>query len=177
VSAAAALRIALLVPPGDAGTGVGGLAAALRARGHTVTELASTPPTPLDRLLAQRGFEAPLTRVPRALATLRGQHHDLVHAFTPLDAAAALRARRRIGAPVVFTWLGAFGREQLSGRRLRLRLVTEAVERSDAMTVTAPAAQAGAQRWLAVDLPVLALEDGAGYEALYRSLLAVRAQT
>lgn len=174
MSAANPLGIVLVVPWGDAGEPVSALVGALRARGHTVTELAAPAPTALDGLLARRGFETPLTGVPRTLLALRHHDHELVHTFTALDAAAALRDAR---TPVVFTWLGAFGREQLSGRRLRLRLVTDAVELSDAVTVATSAARAGAERWLAREAPVIALDDGAGYEALYRSLLSARPQT
>jgi hypothetical protein len=160
-----------LVQHGRGAPAVHDLAANLRELRHQATVLGSAP-TPLDPLLERRGFATPLTHLPYTLAALLRGHYDVVHAFSPQDAYAALLWRRRSGHPVVFSCAEPIEREQLSNRRLRLRLLSTALEESDAVIAHDDGARAAAWRWLALEVPVLAPTDGAAHERLYRSLLA-----
>jgi hypothetical protein len=172
----------------DAGTAPLATAAAMEAAGHDVVVFSShrhptrttveggVPVVRLARLpeapLRARGFTGPLTHAPllrRALS--RGGYH-VVHAFTPEDAAIALRGRGRHRLRIVFTAAEPLGRDRLADRRLRLRAVAAAVEESDA--VTAPDAERAAlvERWLAVRAQVIDPHDAGGHERLYRGLIA-----
>ncbi|HEX8067720.1 MAG TPA: glycosyltransferase [Thermoleophilaceae bacterium] len=121
--------------------------------------------------LRLRGFERPLTHLPLSLAELVRGGYDAVHAFRPADAAAALAWRRVTGGPVVFSPAEPPGRDTVSNRRLRLRLLAAAVERSDAVTAPDEAVRAATLRWLAVEAPVL---DAAGHVLLYDELVSRR---
>ena len=124
-----------------------------------------------ERLLRARGFTPGLTRVPAALAALaRGDFH-VVHAFTPLDAVAALAWRRRKARPVVFTCVEPLAREAMADRRLRLWSLRRALEESDALLAADAAVRASLERWAAIDAPVIDSRDGAAHERLYRDLL------
>ena len=162
----AAIRVALL----DASGGEHARAAAealddamlVRARGVRVAE----------RVLRQRGFAAGLTEIPTILATLACGGFDVAHAFTPLDAVAALEWRRRAGRPVVFTCAEPIGRENVADRRLRLWTLRRAVEESDALLATDDGVRTGLERWFGASARVIAAGDGDGLERLYLDLLA-----
>ena len=160
-----ALRVALLEHPA-----AGALAAALTAAGCRVTVVGAPRVVPLDELLTRRGFTGPLTHVPRVAGRLLRGDHDLVHAFSPADAAAARAWRRRTRRPVVFTCVEELDRSVLADRRLRMRLLAAAVERADAVVAPDEAARAALRRWMAVGATVIAPDDAAGHLRLYAGL-------
>jgi glycosyltransferase involved in cell wall biosynthesis len=110
---------------------------------------------PPDGLMLRRGFQEHLAHVPLSYMTLRAGHDDLAHAFYATDAAAALRWARRTGRPAVFSYMGVPQREVLAGRRLRLRLIGDAVRDSDAVLALSESAAAAMRRWLGVDPRVI----------------------
>jgi hypothetical protein len=65
-------------------------------------------------------------------------------------------------------------RDRLADRRLRLWLLQRAVHDTDALIAATEESRAALVRWLALDPPVIELHDAAGYERLYRELLARR---
>ena len=138
--------------------------------GVEVVRIARLPEAPLR----YRGFTGPLTHAPLVLRTLARRGYDVVHAFSPEDAAIALRSRRATGTPVVFTAAEPLTRDRLADRRLRLRLVQAAVEESDALTAPTGELAQIAARWLAVDAQVIDPADAAAHERLYRDLVARR---
>jgi hypothetical protein len=138
--------------------------------GVEVVRSARLPEAPLRR----RGFTGPLTHGPLTLRALERGGYDVVQAFTPEDAWIALTWRRRSGLPVVFTAAEPVGRDSLADRRLRLRLVQDAFEASDAVTAVSDDVAATVARWLAVDARVIAPGDGAGHAGLYSDLIARR---
>jgi hypothetical protein len=140
--------------------------------GATVIEPKGVPA--VERLLGKRGFTPGLTHVPATLAALATEDFDLAHAFSPLDAVAALAWRRRSGRPVVLTLTERLRRENVADRRLRLWSLARAVEESDALLSADEGVRASAGRWLAVAPTVLAGNDAAAHEHLYRDLLARR---
>lgn len=166
------------------------VAAALAGRGHRATVLSShrfatredeelgVPVIRSRRLpeapLRWRGFTGPLTHAPLTARALAAGRYDVVHAFSPEDAAIALLSRRRTGSPVVFTAADPLDRSRLADRRLRLRCVTAAVEDSDALTAPTEALAGLVQRWLAADAEVIDPRDAAGHERVYRRLRARR---
>lgn len=129
-------------------------------------------PAALDTLLRRRGFSATLAEVPFTLGALARGGHDVVHAFSPEDAYAALLWRRRSGRPVVFSLAEPIERERFADGRLRLRLLSAALEQTDAVVVHDDAAREAAGRWLALEPQVIAPGDGPAVERLYRRLLA-----
>jgi hypothetical protein len=135
--------------------------------GVAVIDVRRLPEAPL-RL---RGFERPLTHLPRALGELLRERFDVVHAFTPADAAAARAWRRLRGGPVVFSPTRPLTRDRLSNRRLTLRLVAAAAEASDVLIVPDEAVRASVERWLALDAAVLAADDADAHARLYAGLL------
>jgi hypothetical protein len=168
------LRVALL-QDGRGAAPVHELAAALRGLGHEAAVLGardSGAPAALDALLRRRGFSAPLARVPFALAALARGDHQVAHAFSPENAYAAWLWRRRGGGPVVLSLAEPIERERLADGRLRLRLLSTALEQSDAVIVHHDAARVAAWRWLALEPQVIAPGDGPALERLYRRLLA-----
>jgi len=164
------------------------VAAGLRALGHRPTVLAShvattrrstwdgIPVVQVARLpespLLRRGFTGPLTHVPLTLHALLSGSHDVVHSFSAPDALAAHLWGRRLARPVVFTCAETLARDRLADRRLRLRLLSAAVEDSDGVLVPTEEARTALWRWLAVEAPVVESRDGAAHERLYRRLLA-----
>ena len=138
--------------------------------GVEVVRVARLPEAPLR----YRGFTGPITHAPLALRALARDEYDVVHAFSPEDAAIALRSRHATGAPVVFTAAEPLTRDRLADRRLRLRFVQAAVEGSDALTATTDEFAELAARWLAVDAQVIDPADAAAHERLYRELVARR---
>jgi hypothetical protein len=168
------LRIALL--GGDTGT-YGELATGLAALGHTVVApgaVAGGTGAWLEAGLGRRGFTDSLTTVPSTLRVLERGDYDVAHAFAPAAAYAALlwRRRRHPRLAVVFTSTEILHRDRLADRRRRLTTMAAAVERSDAVTVTTPVAQASLLRWMATDAELIAATDAAGHAALYARLLA-----
>lgn len=121
-----------------------------------------------------RGFTGPLTHLPLVSRHLAGTGYDVTHAFSPPDAHAALSWSRRTGGPVVFTCAETLDRDRLADRRLRLRLLSDAVEQADVVVVPSEAAGAALRRWFAVEPVPIDARDGAGHERLYRRLLAER---
>ena len=110
---------------------------------------------PPDRLLLRRGFQEHLSHVPLSLRTLLAGDFDIAHAFYATDAAAAIRWARRRTRPVVFSYMGVPQRDVLAGRRLRLRLILDAVRETDAVLALSEAAAAAMRRWLGVDPRVI----------------------
>ena len=190
------LRVALLVHTVESPPATGmeqaacRLAAGLGALGHEAHVLSShrfaTRATVEDGVrvlrtrrlpeapLRWRGFTGPLTHLPLTLRSLASGRYDIVHAFSPEDAAIALLWRRRSGVPAVFTAAEPLGRDRLADRRLRLRLVASAVEESDAVTAPTRELASLVSRWLAVEAAVVDPGDAAAHEGLYRRLLARR---
>ena len=60
---------------------------------------------PPDGLFRARGFIRPLTQIPFAISALRAGRFDVIHAFSIIDAQAALMWRRFGGPPTIFTAL------------------------------------------------------------------------
>jgi glycosyltransferase involved in cell wall biosynthesis len=110
---------------------------------------------PPDGLLLRRGFQEHLSHVPLSLRTLLAGDDQIAHAFYATDAAAAIRWARRTGRPAVFSYMGVPQREGLAGRRLRLRLILDAVRETDAVLALSEAAAAAMRRWLGVDPKVI----------------------
>lgn len=188
------LRVALLIhsysvggsqPP--AARHVRALARALRDAGHR-PEVISSHRAPTQRtvedgvpilrtrrlpeaLLARRGFVVPLTQIPGDVLALTRGGFELAHAFSPQDALAALVWHRLVRRPVAFTCSEPLTRERLADRRLRLWLLQQAAERSDAVVAPTEAARQSLVRWLAVEARRLEPEDGLGHEHVYRALL------
>lgn len=133
---------------------------------HCVRRLPEAP-------LRARGFISPLTQLPATLIALRRLRPDVAHAFTATDAQAALLWRRVGGGPVVHTCCEGPDRAALADRRLRLRTTTAAFRESDAAVAAHPAVQAGASRWLALELPVVPPGDPEANLAVYRQVMAL----
>ena len=168
------LRIALLHDGSAGGDQAHELAAALRAAGHHPHLLSASPAGPTQALLRRRGFTGRLTPVPFGVAALLRGGFDVAHAFSPADALTALVWRRLVGRPAVFTCAEPLQRDGLADRRLRLWVLQHAVGDSDAVIAATEEAQAALARWMALDAPVIESRDAAGYERLYRELLAGR---
>jgi len=161
-------RVALLTREAAA---VAPLAVALRGGGCAVVVVSPPAPRAAEAVLRRRGFTGPLAHVPLALAELLRGRFDVAHAFSPPDALAARAWQARAGGPVVFTGTEVLGRETVADSRLRLRLLQDAVTRSDAVLASTPAVRDAMARWLAVDAPVL---EPAEHAALYRKLISLR---
>ena len=71
---------------------------------------------------------------------LRRGRYDVIHAFHPLSAWAASRARASGDPPLVFSFHGSATRSYLVARRYRLEMIQEVVRRSAAVSVLSPAA-------------------------------------
>lgn len=124
-----------------------------------------------EGVLRKRGFTGPLTHLPLLLRALHVGGFDLAHAFTAVDAAAALRWRRVTGRPVVFTCAETIDRARVADTRMRLRLLSAALDGSDALVAPSEAAREALRYWMAADALTLEPSDGAGHERLYRGLL------
>jgi hypothetical protein len=135
--------------------------------GFSVARVRRLPEVPLR----VRGFERPLTHLPFALVELLRGRFDVVHAFSPADAAVARAWRRAHGGPIAFTCLTEPARENVSNRRLTLRLLEAALDGSDAVLAADAEVRAAMWRWLAVDAEAISPADHA---ALYRGLLVRR---
>ena len=124
-----------------------------------------------ERVLNARGFVTPVSHLPMLLIAMLEERVNVVHAFTAVDAQAALAYRRLTGKPMVFSFVEPPRREDLSDRRLKLRFLTRALRGSDAITATSAETRNAVQRWLAIDAPVVEPGDASAYEALYEGLL------
>ncbi len=165
------LRIALL-----GGAIADRVAGALRDAGHRPVLIDARGLPTVDGLLRRRGFTDGLSRVPAAFGRLAAGDFDVAHAFSAPDAYAAQRWRRIGGTPVVFTCTDVLDRSSVASARLRLSLLTGALERSDAVTALDPRAREALQRWMTIDAPVVAADDARGHDALYRRVIADRAK-
>jgi len=186
------LRIALLShdftnPIGPREAQVSTVAAGVRALGHEPVILASHASFSRSSIedgitvlrvasiaegwLRRRGFTGPLTQLPLTVRVLMRGDFDLAHAFSAVDAAAALRWKRATGAPVVFTCMEALSRSRLADRRLRLLLLSGAIEDSDAVITPSESVREALLRWMAADASVIAPSDGVNHLALYEKLL------
>jgi hypothetical protein len=146
------------------------LAAAIGDAGGRAV-VVGAPRLPLaDDMLARRGFMVPLSHLPVLTARLLAAEVDVVHAFTAEDAAAARAWRRRTGGPVVFTLTETLDRDRVADRRLRLKLLSAAVEHSDAVLVPHADARDALRRWLAADAQIIAPGDAEAHLRLYASL-------
>ena len=151
------------------------LADGLSAAGHHPQILRSRTLQLPEKALRFRGFAGPLTHVPFSVAALRRGGFHIAHAFSPQDALATLAWRRLAGRPAVFSCPAPVTREALADRRLSLWLLERAIEDSDAVVAPTEESRAALSRWLAIDVPLLEPRDAAGYERMYRDLLAARA--
>jgi glycosyltransferase involved in cell wall biosynthesis len=85
-------------------------------------------------------LEDHIENVPNVLAGLRRDRFDVVQAFHPADAWAAVRARQHGGPPVVATFHGIPTREYLVARRHRLAMASRVAAGADECTVLSEAA-------------------------------------
>lgn len=110
---------------------------------------------PPERPLRRRGMHPFLTHLPATGLALRRGSDDVVHAFYPTDAVAAVRARRRSGAPVVMTWAGLADRTAIGawwhGPAIALRATREA----DLVLSLSRSARDSLWRWLRVESTVV----------------------
>jgi hypothetical protein len=166
------MRIALLDDGTSGGRDARELGEALRDAGHDARVPNARPAGPAEALLRARGFAGSLTPVPAGVVALLRGGFDLAQAFSTADALTALTWRRLVGRPVVFTCTEPLQRERLADRRLRLWLLERAVRDTDALIAATEESRAALARWLALDAPVIESRDAAGYEHLYRELLA-----
>jgi glycosyltransferase involved in cell wall biosynthesis len=141
-----------------------GLARWLAAAGHEVTLLtthrrASTRSVedgfevvrswrPPDRIFQRRAYEDFLATIPIQARDVLSGDYEVAHAFHPVSAWAAVRARRLGGPPVVFSPTGIPTRRYLVGRRYRMRMNTEAAREAAACSVNSRAAAEPFARYL-----------------------------
>jgi phosphatidylinositol alpha-mannosyltransferase len=107
-----------------------------REDGFTVVRGRRVPAWPVGR----RRWEEHLAVVPAQLAGVLRGRFDVAHAFYPVDAWAAVRARRLGGPPVIFSFHGIVNRQWLVKRRCRLRMALTAARDAAACTVLSEAA-------------------------------------
>lgn len=176
------LRIALLDGAGAPASAT--LAAALRADGHGPSLLTTRPahaPAGVDgvrlRVLPERPLRARaigdgLERLPHALLVLARGRFDVVHAFTPVDALAAVTwARRGRGrGPALLTLTEPLRRETIANRRLRVETLEAALAGADAVLAAGEDVRASMRRLLALEADCLAPGDAVAHVSLYRRL-------
>jgi phosphatidyl-myo-inositol alpha-mannosyltransferase len=147
------------------------LGTSLAERGHEVTLLTSHRARrsvgvedgikivrrwrPPDGLPLTRAFEYHLPNALNAFAGLARDQFDVAHAFFPVDAWAAVQARRLGGPPVVFSFNGIATREYLVARRYRLETIQRVLRGVSAVTVLSEAAARSFRRYLLTDPVVL----------------------
>jgi glycosyltransferase involved in cell wall biosynthesis len=146
------------------------LGVALARRGHDVTVLtfhAGSPSSDMeDGVRVARAWRPPappllrsheyhVQTIPATIGRLLQGNFELVHAFFPTDAWAAVQARRLGGPPVVFSMHGIPKREYLVARRYRLEMFHQIVARAEACTVLSEAAADAFRRYLLADPLVL----------------------
>ena len=86
-------------------------------------------------------------------------------------AGATLLWKRLTGRPVVFTCAQRLDRARVADRRLRLQLLTAAVQDTDALVAADALVRGDLRRWLAVDGQTIAPGDGVAHALLYQRLL------
>lgn len=123
----------------------------------------------MERALRTRGFAGSLTHLPAVTRFLLRGDFEVAHAFSPVDAVASLTWARWSRRPVVFSMAEPPERATLADRRLQLRLLTRALEGSDAIVAADDRMAQAMDRWL-VRRPVVAADTEA-LAALYRSLV------
>ncbi len=162
--------MALIDIDSETSAAVGGLAAGLRSLGHDAAIIqAARIPALIEKPLAARGFVASAGRIPLTLGALLSGGYDVAHAFSAVDVQAGLAWRRVTGRPVIFTCVEPPTREAIADRRGRLRFTTEAFRDADAVAAADEPTRAAIDRWLALDVPRIDIDDAAGYAALYAS--------
>jgi hypothetical protein len=169
------MRVALLHDGSVGGNHARELANALGEAGHAPQLLSARPAGPIEALLRRRGFAGSLTAVPSGLVALGRGGFDLAHAFSISDALTAVMWSRLVGRPAMLTCTEPLDRDRLADRRLSLWRLERAVQDSDAVVAATDESRAALERWLALDVPVIETSDAAGYERLYRELVARRA--
>lgn len=142
----------------------------LAARGHEVTLITSHPgPTTTElehgmvvirnrrspRVERLRWYEDHLENAFNVVRRLRQGSFDVAQAFHNSDAWAAVRARRFGGPPIVYSFHGLPDRAYLVGRRYRIEIMREAIERAAVTTVLSQAAAVALRRYLQHDPVVL----------------------
>lgn len=151
------LRVALLrTEPCGAADTLTVLAQELRAAG--IDPVLLDPPSrsrKLTALLRRRGFVESVGSAPTSLALLVANRFDVVHAFTPVDAAVACAARRVRPHRVVFSCLEAPDRSCIAHRRLVLQALSRALEHSDTLLAPNELVAAAMRRWLGVEAAVV----------------------
>lgn len=105
--------------------------------------------------LTRRGYQEHLTHLPFSYLDLRRGDDDLAQAFYPTDALAAVRWARRCRRPAVFHYGGIPQRNVIASRRLRLRVVVEALYGADAVIVDSAAAARAMWRWFGLQPRVI----------------------
>ena len=123
-----------------------------------------------ERTLNARGFVTPVSHLPMLLVAMLEERVNVVHAFTAVDAQAALAYRRLTGKPMVFSFAEPPRREDLSDRRGKLWFLSRTLRGCDAVTATTAETRDAVKRWLAMDVPVVEPADADAYEALYERL-------
>lgn len=118
--------------------------------------------------LRARGFVTPATHVPMLVVALLEERVNVVHAFSAVDAQAALAWRRLTRKPAIFSFVEPPRREELADRRGKLRFVSRALRDSDAVTATSAETGRAVQRWLSRDVPVVDTAEAEAYESLYK---------
>lgn len=159
------LRVALLDQ--ERGGYSRALEAALRGAGHESRLVSVRPVGPVEAVLRRRGFTPGLSPVAGVVLELLRGGFDAAHAFSVPDAAAAHAWRRVTGRPSVFTCTEVLDRATLANGRLRLELLTRAIEESDALTAASEDVRGAMELWLACSPPVLRPDDAAAHERLY----------
>lgn len=103
---------------------------------------------PPDRLFQRRAYEEHLGTIPAQMRSLLDADVEVAHAFFPVSAWAALRARRLGGPPVVFSAMGIPTRRYLVWRRYRHGIHLEAAREAAAVSVLSEAAAEPFKRYL-----------------------------
>lgn len=121
-----------------------------------------------DGLMRKRGFAGGVTCIPGAVAALsKDRELGVAHAFSVVDAQAALIWRRLTGRPVVFTCLEPPSRESIASRRLLLDMTARSFRFADAVTAVSDDVASAVQRWLSLEVPVVELPDAPAYREIY----------
>lgn len=110
-------------------------------------------PRKLDGYLERRRIQNYVAHTPLTYLLLRAGRDDIAHAFYPTDAAVAARWSRAAQRPMIFSYMGIPQREVLASRRLRIRLLSEAVDGAAAVVALSQATADGLRRWLGVANP------------------------
>jgi len=136
--------------------------------GTEVVRLRSLP----DRPLAFRQIGDGLAHLPHACVALARGRFDVAHAFTPVDALAAVAWARRSSGVAVLTFVEPLQRETIGDRRFRLTTLKRSVGGAGAVLAATDEVRRSLRRLLALDVRVVAPPDAAGHLAVYRELHA-----